>query len=44
MEAGTEPMLLAKDLRGDPLVVSAKGDSVYAVDRSGRIVEHSIPR
>jgi hypothetical protein len=42
--AGAEPMVLAKELRADPLVFSADGDSVYAVDRSGRIVEHSIPR
>jgi hypothetical protein len=41
-EAGS--ILLAKDLRADPLIVSATGDSVYAVDSSGRIVEHSIPR
>ena len=40
----TESMLLAKDLRAEPLVFSDKGDSVYAVDRDGQIVQHSIPR
>jgi hypothetical protein len=44
MDAGAEPMLLAKDVRAEPLVVSAQGDSVHAVNRSGRIVEHPIPR
>jgi hypothetical protein len=39
-----EPMTLAKDLRAEPLVVSAKGDTVYAVDRDGHIVQHSIPK
>jgi hypothetical protein len=39
-----EPMTLAKDLRAEPLVVSAKGDAVYAIDRGGQIVKHSIPK
>ncbi len=43
MKPGAEPMLLAKDLRADPLIVSAHGDSVYAIDRNGQIVENSIP-
>jgi hypothetical protein len=39
-----EPMTLAKQLRSEPLVLSAKGDTVYAVDRDGQIVQYSIPK
>jgi hypothetical protein len=39
-----EPMVLAKNLRPEPLIVSAQGDTVYAVDCTGQVVAHAIPR
>jgi hypothetical protein len=35
---------LAKDVAASPLVVSASGEHVFAIDGSGQIIRHSIPR
>lgn len=39
-----QALVLAKGLRPDPLIVSAQGDTVYAVDCDGEVVAHAIPR
>ncbi len=44
MHSGTALDVLAKDVTASPLVVSANGEQVFAIDGSGQIVKHSIPR
>lgn len=41
---GADPLLLAKNLRAEPPILSAWGESVYVIDQNGQIVEHLIPR
>jgi hypothetical protein len=42
--SGARSNALANDLAPSPLVFSANGECVFAMDGSGRIVKHSIPR
>ena len=44
MRSGVRLERVGQDLAPSPLVVSADGEYVYAIDGSGQIVKHSIPR
>ena len=44
LRSGAGTNLVADDVAPAPLVVSADGEQVYAIDGSGQIVKHSIPR
>jgi hypothetical protein len=44
LRSGARTDAMANDLAPSPLVFSANGEYVFAMDGSGRIVKHSIPR
>ena len=44
MRSGARSNELANDVAPSPLVFSANGEYVFAIDGSGQIVKHSIPR
>jgi hypothetical protein len=44
LQSGAGLKLVAKDVLPSPLVVSASGEHVFAIDGFGQIIKHAIPR